>query len=104
MKKEMYSNRFMLPHIRFGQHPESRDLRQNSLFPGKQSEAHLPPVKRSDSMHKAQGVVEAGALGLDKRPELAQACGALVAYLEQTQKQENYSNRLDEYGTLNMDR
>ena len=36
----------------------------------------------------AQHVQEAAALGLEKSPELMQACGALVAYLEQTQKQD----------------
>ena len=36
----------------------------------------------------AQHVQEAAALGLEKSPELMQACGALVAYLQQTQKQD----------------
>ena len=36
----------------------------------------------------AQNVQEAAALGLEKSPELMQACGALVAYLQQTQKQD----------------
>ena len=34
---------------------------------------------------KAQGVQELAALNLDKKPELAQACGALLAYAAQTQ-------------------
>lgn len=46
--------------------------------------------------------MEAGALGLDKRPELAQACGALVAYLEQTQKQD--SAHLAPFHPLDMGR
>lgn len=33
----------------------------------------------------AQGVREAGALGLEGKPELMQACGALLVYLSQTQ-------------------
>jgi len=33
----------------------------------------------------AQGVREAGALGLEGKPELTRACGALLAYLGQTQ-------------------
>ena len=36
----------------------------------------------------AQNVQEAAALGLEKSPELMQACGALVAYLQQMQKQD----------------
>ncbi|MBQ8664253.1 MAG: DNA mismatch repair protein MutS, partial [Mailhella sp.] len=36
----------------------------------------------------AQNVQESAALGLEKSPELMQACGALVAYLQQTQKQD----------------
>ena len=34
---------------------------------------------------EAQGVREAGALGLEGKPELMRACGALLAYLSQTQ-------------------
>ena len=34
---------------------------------------------------KAQGVQELAALNLDKKPELTQACGALLAYAAQTQ-------------------
>lgn len=33
----------------------------------------------------AQGVREAGALGLEGKPELMRACGALLVYLSQTQ-------------------
>ena len=37
---------------------------------------------------KAQGVQELAALNLDKKPELVQACGALLAYAAQTQMRE----------------
>lgn len=50
--------------------------------------SHFDPRHALDRVLAAQGVAEAGALGLDRRPELTQACGALIAYLEQTQKQD----------------
>lgn len=50
--------------------------------------SHFEPKHALERVLAAQGVAEAGALGLDRRPELAQACGALIAYLEQTQKQD----------------
>lgn len=37
---------------------------------------------------KAQGIQELGAVGLEDKPELTRACGALLGYLLQTQKQE----------------
>lgn len=50
--------------------------------------SHFEPKQALHRVLAAQGVAEAGALGLDKRPELLQACGALIAYLERTQKQD----------------
>ena len=50
--------------------------------------SHFEPKQALARVLAAQGVAEAGALGLDRRPELTQACGALIAYLEQTQKQD----------------
>ncbi|MCH5276219.1 MAG: DNA mismatch repair protein MutS [Desulfovibrionaceae bacterium] len=50
--------------------------------------SHFEPGHALERVLAAQGVAEAGALGLDRRPELTQACGALIAYLEQTQKQD----------------
>ncbi len=38
-----------------------------------------------DRVLKAQGVKELGALNLDKKPELVQACGALLSYAQKTQ-------------------
>ena len=65
-------------------------------------QSHFELKKALTRVLKAQGVVEAGALGLDKRLELAQACGALVAYLEQTQKQD--SGHLAPFHPLDMGR
>ena len=65
-------------------------------------QSHFEPRKALARVLKVQGVMEAGALGLDKRPELAQACGALVAYLEQTQKQD--SAHLAPFHPLDMGR
>lgn len=65
-------------------------------------QSHFEPKKALNRVLKAQGVAEPGALGLDKRPELAQACGALVAYLEQTQKQD--SGHLAPFHPLDMGR
>lgn len=42
----------------------------------------------STRMQKAQGIRELGAVGLEDKPELTRACGAILGYLLQTQKQE----------------
>ena len=42
----------------------------------------------SQRILKAQGIQELGAVGLHDKEELTRACGALLAYLVQTQKQE----------------
>lgn len=41
--------------------------------------------RASERVLSAQGVQEAGALGLEDKPGLMRACGAILAYLEQTQ-------------------
>lgn len=50
------------------------------------SHFELPQAK--ERLLSAQHVQEAAALGLEKSPQLMQACGALVAYLERMQKQD----------------
>lgn len=50
------------------------------------SHFELPQAK--ERVLAAQHVQEAAALGLEKSPQLMQACGALIAYLEQMQKQD----------------
>lgn len=65
-----------------------------SLFPAHMPlvrlpfESHFAFARASERLLKAQGVQELAALGLQGKQELVQACGALVAYLTQTQKQE----------------
>ncbi len=39
-------------------------------------------------LQTAQGIQELGAIGLEDKPELTRACGAILGYLLQTQKQE----------------
>lgn len=51
------------------------------------SRSHFDPKRSVEHVLTAQGVQELGALGLARSPELVQACGALLVYLEQTQKQ-----------------
>lgn len=41
--------------------------------------------KAAALLEQAQKVKELGALGLDTKPDLARACGAILAYLDQTQ-------------------
>ena len=67
--------------LSFSMMPEMQTVRVpfRSHFELKQAEARVLA---------AQHVQEAAALGLEKSPELMQACGALIAYLEQTQKQD----------------
>ncbi len=50
----------------------------------------------------AQRVAELGALGLADKPELARACGALISYLLQTQKQD--PSHLSPFVPLNLAR
>ena len=50
--------------------------------------SHFELESARERVLAAQHVQEAAALGLEKSPELLQACGALVAYLEQMQKRD----------------
>ncbi len=52
-------------------------------------QSHFELKKASVRVLEAQHVQEPHALGLEKKNELMQCCGALVAYLEQTQKQDS---------------
>ncbi|MBO4301140.1 MAG: DNA mismatch repair protein MutS [Desulfovibrio sp.] len=49
------------------------------------AQAHFAPKRAQERLLAAQGVREAAALGLDDKPGTLCACGALLAYLEQTQ-------------------
>lgn len=51
---------------------------------------------------KAQAVADIGALGLEGKSELIRACGALLAYLDQTQRQE--LSHLAPFKPLNLGR
>lgn len=64
-----------------------------SSVPGMQAvrvpfRSHFEFAQAQARVLTAQHVQEAAALGLEKSPELMQACGALIAYLEQMQKQD----------------
>ncbi len=66
---------------------------QLSSLPGLQTvrvpfRSHFEFSQAQERVLSAQKVMDAAALGLDKSPELMQACGALIAYLEQMQKQD----------------
>ncbi len=50
--------------------------------------SHFDLRRAGERLLAAQGVQETAALGLDTRPALLRACGALLAYLEQTQMQD----------------
>ncbi len=51
-------------------------------------QGYFEPRRAAERVLAAQHVAESHALGLEKSPQLLQACGALVAYLEQTQKRD----------------
>ena len=51
-------------------------------------QSHFAFKRAGERLLEAQGVRELAALGLEGKPELVQVCGALAAYLVQTQKQE----------------
>ncbi|MEG2140009.1 MAG: DNA mismatch repair protein MutS, partial [Bilophila sp.] len=50
--------------------------------------SHFDPKRAAERILAAQSVADLGALGLEQRKELTQACGALLVYLEQTQMQD----------------
>ncbi len=51
-------------------------------------QSYFEPRRAAERVLAVQHVAEAHALGLEKSPQLMQACGALVAYLEQTQRRD----------------
>ncbi|WP_320172613.1 DNA mismatch repair protein MutS [Maridesulfovibrio sp.] len=53
-----------------------------------------------DNILEVQKVADLGSLDLDDKPQLTQACGALLAYLRQTQMQE--FSHLGEFRPLNL--
>lgn len=70
--------------------PEGLDLPPRCLLEGVRL-VHMPAghfdLKRAtERVLQAQGVREAGALGLKGKSELMRSCGALLVYLDQTQK------------------
>ena len=69
--------------------PEGTELPQRCILEGIRLVRMPAPqfeLKRAtERVVAAQGVREAGALGLEGKPELTRACGALLAYLSQTQ-------------------
>ena len=50
--------------------------------------SHFELEGARERVHAAQSVQDDAALGLEKSPELLQACGAIIAYLEQMQKRD----------------
>lgn len=70
--------------------PEGLDLPPHCLLEGvrlvRMPAAHFEFKRATDRVLRAQGVREAGALGLQGKNELMRSCGALLAYLDQTQK------------------
>ncbi len=54
----------------------------------------------TDNILEVQNVADLGALDLEDKPQLTQACGALLAYLRQTQMQE--FTHLGEFKPLNL--
>ena len=72
--------------------PEGGSVPQALSFPDTQvarvpMRSHFDYKRAVERVCTAQGVAELSALGLEQRRELTQACGALLAYLEQTQMQ-----------------
>lgn len=70
--------------------PEGLDLPPRCLLEGvrlvRMSAAHFDLKRATERVLRAQGVREAGALGLKGKSELMRSCGALLVYLDQTQK------------------
>jgi len=64
--------------------------------------AYFDYKRSAEKIMSAQQVAELGALGLENRKELVRACGALLTYLSQTQKQD--LNHLCQFKPLNLNR
>ena len=69
---------------------EGTDTPSGLLFDGirivRVPRANFDLKKATDTVLRAQNVREAGALGLNNKEELLRACGAILAYLSQTQR------------------
>ena len=70
--------------------PEGLELPPHCLLEGvrlvRMPAAHFELKRATERVLRAQGVREAGALGLQGKNELMRSCGALLVYLDQTQK------------------
>lgn len=72
--------------------PEGLELPPHCLLEGvrmvRMPAAHFDHKRATERVLRAQGVQEAGALGLQGKNELMRSCGALLVYLDQTQKRD----------------
>lgn len=72
--------------------PEGLELPPHCLLEGvrmvRMPAAHFDLKRATERTLRAQGVQEAGALGLQGKNELMRSCGALLVYLDQTQKRD----------------
>ncbi|WP_298032379.1 DNA mismatch repair protein MutS [uncultured Desulfovibrio sp.] len=70
--------------------PEGLELPPHCLLEGVRlvhmPAAHFELKRATERVLRTQGVREAGALGLQDKNELMRSCGALLVYLDQTQK------------------
>ncbi|MFV0421582.1 DNA mismatch repair protein MutS [Oleidesulfovibrio sp.] len=64
--------------------------------------AYFDARRATEKLLAAQQVAELGALGLESKNELVRACGALLVYLAQTQKQD--LNHLGQFKPLNLNK
>lgn len=81
--------------------PSSIDL-QGILVLRMPFASYFAPKAAAERVLRVQGVQEPSALGLSGKPELTQACGALVSYLTQTQRAE--PTHLAPFVPLNLSR
>ena len=72
--------------------PEGLEMPPHCLLEGvrmvRMPAAHFDLKRATERTLRAQGVQEAGALGLQGKNELMRSCGALLVYLDQTQKRD----------------
>lgn len=86
---KMQPRELLLPDLQADEYRPAREIMPESANP-----VHLPmrgyfDLKTAEArILEAQGIKELGAVGLTGREELIRACGALLGYLLQTQKQE----------------
>lgn len=87
--RKMQPRELLLPDLPAEEFRLPKDLDLTDITPVRLPlRAYFDLTRAEQRLLEAQGVKELGALGLNGKEELTRACGAIIGYLLQTQKQE----------------